>query len=197
MESKRSLLYFKNVQHVSIFNQMSPVQALLFYFFKVHLILFSHLLLGTPTGLFPSGVPAQTPYEFIFDIHMLRAHPYHHPGLGLQVTLGGEYKSWISPLCISLRLTSFLLWLNISLSSLFSKTCRLRISLKVSSVTLVFFGLPIFFLHTVIKRPSASQYFNIRKTVATGWQMIFLQQRFLNFLWDSRLNERFMLFSLR
>jgi hypothetical protein len=79
MESIRSLTYFNNAQLVSIFNQMSPIHALLFYFFKVHLILPSHLLLGIQTGLFLSGVPTQTPCEFIFDTRMLRAHPYHPP----------------------------------------------------------------------------------------------------------------------
>jgi hypothetical protein len=78
MESKRSLPFFKNAQRISIFNQMSPIHARLFYFFKVHLILSSHLLLGIPTGLFLSGVATQTPCEFIFDTRMLRAHPYHH-----------------------------------------------------------------------------------------------------------------------
>lgn len=82
MKSKLSLPYFKNAQRVSIFNQMSPVHTLLLYFIKIHLILSSHLLLGIPTGLFPSGVPNQTPCEFIFDTHMLRARPYHHPRLG-------------------------------------------------------------------------------------------------------------------
>jgi len=44
---------------VSILSQMNPVQTFPSYFPKIHLILSSHLRLGLPSGLFPSGLPTK------------------------------------------------------------------------------------------------------------------------------------------
>ena len=42
---------------ISILNQINLIPRIDTYFFKIHLILSSHLHLGLPKGLFPVGVP--------------------------------------------------------------------------------------------------------------------------------------------
>jgi hypothetical protein len=37
-----------------------------FYFSMIYLVLSSHLLLGPPRGLFPTGFPTETLYAFLF-----------------------------------------------------------------------------------------------------------------------------------
>ena len=51
---------------VQILSQMKPVHALLSYFFRYFLILFSHLYLGIPSGIPPSGFPSKTHNIFLF-----------------------------------------------------------------------------------------------------------------------------------
>ena len=70
----------------------------------------------------------------------------------------------------------------VSLSAPYSRKPAVYIfPLKCLVLLSCFFVFPYFF-HIIVKRPSANQYFNIRKTVATGWQRIVLQQSFLHFL---------------
>jgi hypothetical protein len=39
---------------------------------RLFLVLFSHLLLGLPAGLFPLGIPSKTLYSFIFAPYVLK-----------------------------------------------------------------------------------------------------------------------------
>jgi len=99
------------------------------------LILSSHLSLGLPSGLFPSGFPTKT-----LNTHLLspiRATcPAHLILLDFitRTIMGEEYRSLNSSLCSYLRspVTSSLLGQNILLSTLFSNTLSLCSSLNVS-----------------------------------------------------------------
>jgi len=98
------------------------------------LILFSHLLQGLPSGLFPSGFPTKTLYKPLFS-SILATCPAHLIILDLitRTILGEEYRSLSSSLCSFLHspVTLSLLGSNISLSTLFSNVC-LHSSLNVS-----------------------------------------------------------------
>jgi hypothetical protein len=77
--------------------------------------LFTHVCLGLPRHLFPSGFPTNIPYAFVF------------------YQFWEEYKLWCSSLCSSLQppVTSSLFGPNIFLNTLFSSTLSLRTSLNV------------------------------------------------------------------
>ena len=98
------------------------------------LILSSHLCLGLPSGLFPSGFPTKTLYRPLLS-------PIHTICLALLILLyfithtilGEEYRSLSCSLCSFLHslVTSSLLGPNILLNSLFSNTLSLCSSLSV------------------------------------------------------------------
>jgi hypothetical protein len=70
-------------------------------FLRSILITSSHLRLGLPSGLFPSGFPTNTLYTFLSHAcHMPR--PPHSPWLGLPNISGDEYKLRRSSLYLSL-----------------------------------------------------------------------------------------------
>jgi hypothetical protein len=50
---------------VTILSQFDPVPTIPSYLSKIHLILSTHLRLGLPIGLFPSGFPTNILYAFI------------------------------------------------------------------------------------------------------------------------------------
>ena len=99
------------------------------------LILYSHLRLGLPSALFPSGFSTETLYTpLLFPISA--TYPAHHNLLDLiaREIFGEEYILLSSSLCSFLYspVTSSLLNTNILLSILFLNTLSLHSSLSVS-----------------------------------------------------------------
>ena len=100
------------------------------------LILSSHLCLGLPSGLFPSGFPTKTLYMPLLS-PLCTTSPTHLILLNFitQTILGEGYRSLSSSLCSFLHspVISSLLGPNILLYILFSNTFSLHSSLNVSN----------------------------------------------------------------
>ena len=103
-------------------------------FWRFILILSSHLFVGPPSGLFPSGFLTRTLYKpFISPV---RATCLSHPFLLDLITrtiLDEDYRSFSFSLCNFLHspVTSSLLDPNILLNTLLSNIISLRSSLRV------------------------------------------------------------------
>ena len=110
-------------------------KKLLLMTFGTTYVLSSHLRLGLPSGVFPSGYPTGTlctpfysPIRATCPAHLIL------PDFSACTILGKEYISLSSSLCNFLHstFTSFLLGPNTLLNTLFSNTLSLRSSLNVS-----------------------------------------------------------------
>ena len=91
-------------------------------------MLFPHLRIGLPKGLFPSDLPSKTLYAFLYcSLHV--TYPAHlcHLDLRFLITLGKEYNACSSALCNLLHspVISSLFAPNIGLSTLYSNTVNL------------------------------------------------------------------------
>ena len=120
---------------VPILSQLSSFHALTSYSRSSILILSSHLHMGFPSGLFPSGYPIKT--VFMPLLSPIRAtHPAHLILLDLnsRIISGEQCRSLSSSLCSFLHSpnTSSLLSPNILRNTLFLNTLSLRSSLNMS-----------------------------------------------------------------
>ena len=98
------------------------------------LILTSHLHLGLPNGLFPSGFPIKTLYMPLLPHMHYMPHPPHSSRFYYPNNIGWGVRSCGSSLCSFLHppVTLYPLGPNILLSTLFSNTFSLHSSLNVS-----------------------------------------------------------------
>ena len=120
---------------VQVLSQIKPVHAYHPTSWRSILILSSHLHIGLPSGLFPSGFPTKTLYAPLLP--PINATCLTHLSFHSLITwriFGEQYRPLSSSLCSFLHfpLTSFLLGPNILLSTLCSNTLSLRSSLNVS-----------------------------------------------------------------
>jgi hypothetical protein len=120
---------------VPILSHINPVHAPHLTSWRSILILSSHLRLGLPSGLLPSGLPTKTLYAPLPS--PIRATcPAHLILLDLitRIIFGDQNRSLSSSLCSLLHspVTPSLLDPNIPLSTLFSNTLSLCFSLSVT-----------------------------------------------------------------
>ena len=118
------------LQPVPLLRQINPVHAPISHSLKIHP---SHLCLGLPSGLFPSGFPTKTLYiPLLSPIHA--TCPVHLLDVITRSIFGEEYRSLSSSICSFLHspVTTSLLGPNILLNTLFSNTLSQLSSLSVS-----------------------------------------------------------------
>jgi len=118
-----------------ILSQLDPVHTLHPTSWRSVLILSSHLSLGLPSSLFPSGFPTKTLYTpFLSPIRATcPAHLILHDFI-TRTILSEEHRLFWYVLCSIFHspVTSSLFGPNILLNTLFSNTLSLRSSLNVS-----------------------------------------------------------------
>ena len=133
--TRKFITAFTNARHLSL-TRASSIQSTLpnFTSWTSILILSSHLRLGLPSGLCPSGFPTSTLYTPLLSPigATFSAHPFLH--FITRTILSEEYTSLSYRLCSFLHplVTSSLLGPNILLNTIFSNTLSLRSSLNVS-----------------------------------------------------------------
>ena len=135
--TQRFITALTSVRHLSL-SWASPIQSTYPHSTSWRSILISstHLRLGLPSGLFPSGFPTKTLYAPLSS--PIRATGPAHLILLDFITrtiLGEEYRSFSSSLCSLLHspVTSSLLGPNILLNTIFSNTLSFLSSLNVSA----------------------------------------------------------------
>ena len=127
---------FTSVRHMSL-SWARSIQSIPLYptSGKSILILFSHLHLGLPSDLFPSGFYTKTLYTVLLSsIHATcPAHPIRLELITWKI-FGEKYRLLSSTLCSFLHspVISFLLGPSIFLSTQFSNTLSIRSSLSVT-----------------------------------------------------------------
>ena len=124
--TRRFIIVLTSVRHLSV-SWASPIQSIYTHptSWRSILILSTHLRLGLPSGLLPSGFPTRTLYITLSS--PIRATCPAHLILIDFITrtiLGEEYKLFSSSLCNLLHspVTSSLLGPNILLTTMFSNT---------------------------------------------------------------------------
>ena len=134
--TRRFITALTSVRHLSL-SWASPIQSIYLHptSWISFLMLSTHLRLGLPSGLFPSGFPTKTLYTPLSS--PIRATcPPHLILLDLitRTILGEEYRSFSSSLCSLLHslVTSSLLGPNILLNIMFSNTLSFLSSLNIS-----------------------------------------------------------------
>ena len=134
--TRRLITALTSVRHLSL-SWASPIQSIYPYptSWRSILILSTHLLLGLPSGLFPSSFPNKTLHTPLSS--PIRATCRAHPILLDFITrtiLGEEYKSFSSSLCNLLHspVTSSLLGPNILLNTMFSNALSFLSSRNVN-----------------------------------------------------------------
>ena len=134
--TRRFITAFTSVRQLSL-SWASPIQSICPHptSWRSFLILSTHLRLGLPSGLFPSGFTTRTLYAPLSSIVRV-TYPTHLILLDFitRTILGEEYRSLSSSLCSLLHspVTSSLLGPNILLNAIFSNTLSFLSSLNVS-----------------------------------------------------------------
>ena len=134
--TRRFITALTSVRHLSL-SWASPIQSTYTHptSWRSILILSTHLHLGLPSGLFPRGFPTKTLYIPLSSpicatcpAHLILLH------FITRTTLGEQYKSFSSSLCILLHspVTSSLLGPNILLNTMCSNTLSFLSSRNVS-----------------------------------------------------------------
>ena len=125
----------KHPPPVPILGQPNPVHIPTTTSWRSILLLSTHLCLGLPSGLLPSGYPTKTLYTPLFS-PICATCPAHLILLDFitRTILDEEYRSFSSSLCSLLHspITSSLLGPNILLNTIFSKTLSFLSSLNVN-----------------------------------------------------------------
>ena len=138
--TRRFITTFTSARHLSLTSARS-IQSMLPHTisWRSILILSSHLCLGLPSDLLPSGFPIKILYtSLLAAIRATRPVRLNLLDFIIQTILGEEYRSFSSSLCSFLQslVTSSLLGPNILLDTLFSKTLSLSSFLNVSDQVL-------------------------------------------------------------
>ena len=134
--TRRFITALTSVRHLSL-SWASPIHSIYPHptSWRSILILFTHLHLGLPSGLLPSGFPTKTLYTPLSS-SIRGTCPAHHILLHFitRTILGEEYKSFSSSLCSLLHspVTLSLLFPNILLNTMFSNTLSFHSSLNIS-----------------------------------------------------------------